>query len=359
MRKKLIFIMFLGCFFASDMYGKFHRVKSLDGPVHPLNYNVPREDLDVDSAYGYIYYQMGIEYTRPIVTYCTISRSDDGLTDTVHNMTGPAFIYNYSKDGKLISEGDNDPRYVDMMPYVYAFYEYDEEGRLTKLTETCIERPSVNMEEKILRVETFDYSTVRMTEKGYIFDKFNCEYELDELGRVTRIKYLSDEDEYVEYVNGKTYRTGDAYFSYTDSSCTSFSYARLGDMMLGAENHWVKSVYVFNEKGYAKSEIHTVSKDGKDWNTIHHYEYSYVYSTDNRSDDVTENPLVENSRTTVYAIDGGVMVVSEMCATAQIYNLYGQLVKQQPVSAGENRINVSKGLYVIVVGDFSCKVYVR
>ena len=147
--------------------------------------------------------------------------------------------------------------------------------------------------------ETFDYSTIVMTEKGYIYNGF--EYEIDELNRVTYIKNLTLPDnffengEYVE-LDGKQYRVEDMYFTYYEGGISALQYQKTG--------YWASDIKV-------------------------------------------------------HGISGAIILTASSNSVVSIYNSNGTMLKKQYVNAGVTQIPVSvKGLYFVTTNNNSFKVAV-
>lgn len=350
MKVKLLFIILFGCISLFAIYAQ--DIRGLQGPVHPLN-DYRTRTIDVDTVYSYVYSETEDGDMQPRQTATTIfTRSEDRLTDTLFIMSGIMghFVERYSEKNQLLYRYDYYPRHPDQQ-YVKTVYEYDEEGRLVHLI-TYVITPTEPPLKVIDNEFVCDYSTLRMTEKGYIFN--NVEYELDDQGRVTYIKNLESEDIYVEYTDGEKYRMGDKYYTYTDSSCTVFGYYHFDNAVVGMPDMWATSVYVYNERGYFKSNMTSKSLDGiwRKWSKV---ENRYAYSN-NIPDN---NEPISSSDIKVYGLSGAIHICLENESTVQIYNLSGQIVKQQSVSPGENQIYLSQGLYLVVVGHRPFKIFVR
>ena len=271
------------------------------------------------------------------------SYSEDGLIDTIRYCSQRTFYdengyidhtkftydvngfntYHFSRDNKLLREESGHEEDYGYSGWQYfSDYSYDNEGRVVQITffSEATGFESIN----------YDYSTIRMTEKGYIHE--NREYELDSLGRVTLIRYSTHlyGDSLVE-LDGEKYYYNSNNITYTDSSCTTLGYFHAAHIAAGTPDHWVKSVYLYNERGDLKSYTSEGSLDGINWKTAAHDEYKYTYKTSPKS--TTGNTQIEKaSNTKVYGVDGAIMVISESNAPVRIYNIYGQLVKQEQVS---------------------------
>ena len=357
-----IFTLILGGnVFDSDVFAQLQTILPT-GPIHPLvDYGPIRIETGIDTIHFFTSYEGGREVFQP--TTQIIARSEDNLTDTVTILSGLLRhdIYRYNEKNQLLYQHEFHPRHP-LQWYVREDYEYNEDGRMIKLTVKEI-KPGETPSEEILNVYTYDYSTIRMTEKGYIFgysfdEKGDMEFETDELGRLIHAKYVNGMDEYVEYTDGKKYLIGAAYYSYTDSSWTSFGYSQPDIMVPGMPDMWVEITYVFDENKNVKQRTSMVSTDGINWNLSGKMETEYVYSGD--SGNRTSNSAVDNTTTVVYAHSGAIHIFTENAGLVQIFDLFGRLIKQQAVTPGENRISVPVGgFYIVRVDSESFKVFVR
>jgi len=371
--KKITIILLLACFYISNMSanifaGYFHDILPT-GPIHPLNFN-KTHSVDLDSIFFCRHIEFGQDFEKEFGSLeflfaGKVTHSEDGLIDTIFNddACNSFTVWHYSEDNKPLYQSHDFKFRSEPSEYTEQFYKYDDEGRLIQLTYyRGIKNPDGSKKEENLESDSyFDYSKIQMTENGYIFNDFKLEYLLDASGRVTQIKILENEDKYVEYIDGKKYRYDDTYYTYTDSSCTSFGYYHVADDMHGLPDRWLKSEYIFNEKGDLKMRTSSASLDGVNWAIVNKYEYDYRYLNKTSSAyNQTGNELLEKeSHTQAYGIDDAIMIIAENDATARVYSMHGQLVKQQKVSSGKNSIRVPKGFYIVNVEGTSFKVFVR
>ena len=368
--------MLLGCFFTSKMYAQmyvyyFHKVESKNGPLHPLDFTIYNSlaECQVDSVYAWVHYAAGekrlIDDLLELRPLGRMTYSEDGLVDTLSEGSSNGSYYNVTRfsenNRRLLYLYSGHITKTDSSSYNETFYKYDEEGRLIQITSYRGKShpDGSRSEEELVNDLYYDYTNLHMTEKGYFYGEFNREYELDSLGRVTTIKNIGNEDKYVEY-DGKQYRYDDPYFFYTDSSCIRLGYYYFGDQILSMPDCWVKSEYIFNDKGLLTMEKQTMSIDGVNWAVNNQIEYAYTYLDSKDTYSSTDNAIVEEvNKTKVYGTDNAIIVTTETNTTARIYNVYGQLIVKQNVSSGNNSIYVSKGYYIVTVGNASFKVFVR
>ena len=360
MKNLLYTLIFAGCFFSSDLLSQQRPF----GPTHPKFFYTPvRPRLNVDSivCYGSGGVSMDpvtgeILETTPQKYY--YHRSEDLLTDTVYYETS-LLVCRYNDKNQLLYDYQI-RKYAPSSAYMKTNYEYDGEGRVVRLERNWVEpsrNPSAEPKITFESEKIWDYSTIKMTEKGYIFEGVEC--ELDNHGRITLIKNPVIEDTIVEYIDGNKYHVNYGFYTYTDSSYTEFGCFYVGNRTMREEPiQWWKSTYVYDEDGYLKSSVSFVSDDGINWRNS--LDAMWYFTQTNSGNDEVSNLVVEKTKTVVYAHSGAILIFVENAAKTQIFDLTGRLVKQQALSAGENRISINKGgFYIVKIGEESFKVYVR
>ena len=365
--KRILMILFAFICAASSYSGvTLHVVTSLKGPTHPLYLDFSRPQYDtIRTVTEYAPY-----FASPIPTSYDniIRRSEDGLRDTIDTdrsgLRGmPVFISTYNEKGQEVRyEGPVDVWYekqFGIMPVYYDYiYEYDSEGRMSHIALWVRNSPRSNgtVTDSLLDETFYDYSTLQYTENGYIYDGY--EYEMDEQGRVTHIKNLMNPDEYREFSDGKLYRLGDTYYTYSDREVTVFSYTLVSKNVMGAPDRWIRAHYYWSEDGTRFfSDEHSLD-DGVNWTATGKSITYYLYAVHNNSDE-TINETVSESTANACGVWGAVAVNTRDKAQVSVYNATGQIVKQQQVNAGITQISVPKGLYFVTVNNISYKVIVR
>ena len=358
-KTKIITFVLLAFIFPSGIFSQTEAVS----PKHPLvNYGPTRIDINIDTVLTFTYYEMGSEVPfgpRPGLSIYT--RSEDKLTDTVATFSGLIRhdIYRYNEKNQLLYQCVYYPNHP-LTYYVREDYQYNEEGQVIKIVAKEI-RPGETPSEVFLNEYTYDYSTVQLTDKGYIFD--GRQFDLDQDGRLVYSYYAKGheeyKEEYIEYVDGKKYRIGADYYTYTDSSYTASGYYQPGNMVLGMTDMWIEVTHVFYENGNYKGKRSRVSVDGVNWKPLNIVEHEYIYANVINSDIPSENSPVIKTNTEVYTFSGEIHILTGNNVMVQIYDLSGRLVKKQTVSAGENQISLSSGFYLVKVGNETFKVYVR
>ena len=352
------------------MFAQFGQILST-GPIHPLvnNYGRIRTNTNIYEIHQNWYFQSNREGPMDLQpSYAVFSRSDDNLTDTVMSISGliRCDVHRYNEKNQLLYNYEIYPyTHEPLNSYVRTNYEYDKEGRLTKCVSKSI-MPSETPSEQILSEVIYDFSSIKKTEKGYIFrTQYNNydwdqirnfhekEYELDNQGRLTYENYADAKNESVEFTDGKKYRIGADYYIYTDSSWTSFGFSQPGMW-----NMWKQKTHVFDKNGNAKLTTVMVSVDGINWTLMEKSENAYVYTDDRES--LSNHSPADKTNTIVYANSGAIHIVAENAALTRIFDMFGRLIKQQTVSPGENRIDISStGFYIVTVCNESFKVFIK
>jgi len=354
MKVKFIFIVILSVLFTSVLMSQ-QRAFPYNVSHPSIFYAFARPSLNIDTAFIY-----NIKLEEPIPYEKYYSRSADMLTDTLRNIgSETAYIFRYNEKNQLLYDHAMPRQMWGRNGYLRTDYEYDEEGRIVRYEMNWID---VSTNTKTFQGEkNWDYSSIQKTEKGFIFNGVEC--ELDEQGRITLIKYKTPFDKFVE-LDGKQYRVNDEYYTYTDSSYTSFGCFPVFDRPHEFEEsplQWMKSTGIYNENGDLKAEYMVYSDDGINWKLANHFQTEYAYSnSQTHSAGDVSNFNVNKTNTLVYAQTGAIQIVTENSATVQIFDIAGRKVKQQALAAGENRISLSSGgFYFVKIGNESFKVFVR
>jgi len=335
------------------------------GVTHPsIFYTSVRLATNIDTVF---YYNLTVnsegELADPFPSITYYTRSEDLLTDTMYIGTGDyPHTLRYNENNQLLYSYGLNP---GQPGYMRHDYEYDDEGRVVRIEVNYIKlskNQTDNPEKEFMYEQTWDYSTIQMTEKGFIYEGIAC--ELDDQGRITLIKDFANGDSIVEYSDGKKYRVNDIFYSYTDSSFTEFGYLYLGNKSYarpGDPVKWIKATTVFNESGHATGGTLSISQDGSNWRLDRSWKQVYKSKTETPSGNDDASKFIHNkTNTTIYAHSGTIVISNGNAATVQIFDLTGRLVKQQALPAGENRISIfPDGFYIVRVGNEAFKVFVK
>lgn len=285
--------------------------------------------------------------------------------DTVFFSNGSDEGYNilkYSDENQLLSISNYTPNKEDSeVPGTECLireYAYGEDGQMLKMKEyQYFEYIGKDM----VTVDTTFIYRYAMTDSSYICnDSIEC--ILDNQGRVTNLKNLNRTGEYVFDLEGRKYRDGDIYYSYFDGGYTALIYVKIEPEpgLIGGLFHdgWWKKDYYIQENGYlSKKVVHFMDRDlrNKEWNEYTREEYSYHY----KSTTPGSSQIIEDQAAKIYSTDGGIVIEAEKAAMVQVFSFDGQMIAQQFVSVGRNRIALSKGIYVVSIHGDGYKVTVK
>ena len=310
---------------------------------------------------------------NPLVTGYTIHKhSPDFLIDTIHVVSGLMRF-----DIKYYDDKDRTVRYIFDYPHCkimkcnYEFeyfydlqeFEYDTENRVSKITNKSVIWESGVETETLVSTELYNYSDIKMTPKGYIYNGYEC--EMDSLNRITYLKNLTEmpkgyyePHEYME-LNGEKYRVGDKYYTYSDGIVSTFGYERTSHWMLGWSDRWSKVDYFFNDEGQITFKNTYYSLDGETWEVWEKGETRYAYAQ-LRNTDVQNLYIDSSSDVKVYGVSGSIVVISDKNTDVSIYNITGQKIFHQHVQMGTTTIPMNvKGFYFVIVNNKSHKLIVN
>lgn len=330
---------------------------TIDGPSHPLKPKFEQPRILADTVFTDTYVEMGREPMYP--SWVNPYRfNENGRIDTICGAT-IWIILKYSEKDQLLSLSHYTPSYesptgsgnfTEPIENLYVEFEYGDDGRITKVLDYTLDEEGVYLDS----VYNYNYT---MTDSGYIMPDFSIEYILDEKGRVVCQKDLTSKNEYVFDEEGRRFRIGDVYYFYFDNGFTSLKYSHRGELVLDAPDAWSKMDYFFQENGYLSKKIDYLKEEGDtEWTIYNHDEWSYGYRSDNPQSNIA---IEEKPDGTVYTAAGAVMIEAEKTTTVSVYSVSGQLVTQQCISAGTNRIPLSNGVYIVVINDKGYKVFVK
>lgn len=353
--------------------------QTVTGPEHPLNMKTKRSIADSTTCETYLS-GGGTNIMYPLCS--SIHRyNKDWLTDTTTHQCGllSQTIQKYSPDGHLLYRSTYVSKRIDTDGNVYpekefnvVKYNYGKDGRLLKEEhyDRLTDKPT-----KGKLYESLDYQYT-MTDSGYVLSvterlnidtgkdsiaKHKVEILLDKKGRVTvwKIKDKQAEEAYVTGDDGKRYRVGDTYYSYTDSSYSSVSFKRGGKELIRDQitpDRWYKHDYIFNKKGLqTKKRFSIRPKDSKEWKMWDIEGYFYFYKDGNPH----SNIRIGKASGRVYGTVGGAVVETEQTVEAAVYTFGGQPVKRQRIGAGTTRIPLPAGFYLITLNGTGHKVIVK
>lgn len=253
-------------------------------------------------------------------------RSADGLSDTIQIMSGsiPApMVYLYSKENRLETvkmdmnydgDFDNDGAKEE--------YSYNESGWLTSKT-TFFGKSSSE-------TTYYDYSDLAYTDSGYIWK--NKEYILDSQSRLLR--------------------SGNIRYTYIDQGYIQH------DTIDRLEGNTIVKIpreieYLFEEHGYLAKETCFLLSDKGEWEFNYSIEATYTFS-----DNPQSNAPFFAEPQSVFGVEGGIVVTTQISHPVCIYSIGGQLIKRVYTQPHES-ISMPKGIYIVTAGKESQKVVVR
>ncbi len=360
----------------------------LQGQTSPFNgeFNEPRYK-GVDSI-SYIYYEKKpitqtnvdeIPELVPIISsYILVKNSADELSDTLRYNNGEGFdkyIKKYSEDGKLVYSSsevhDNNSIDIEKRKFVY-----DAEERISEISMI----KNRNGDATVMVYDTIKYDYVFKPYLGSVTIKYNTIYTQndsilvfysDDQNLYETIEHLRTTDETTtQYIfddqnrlikktisyytppkptsgDNQEYRTPDVFdYEYTDNGYKIY------------ENEGKTTEYNFQNDGYCTEIIYY------EQSMIAVYPPLYVVAIEKFSyckngTPIVGNEPIEQKAPKVYGTQGGIVVNTETSLPVSIYMFSGALVKKEIAGAGNQIIPLSKGFYIVTIGNMSYKVLVR
>lgn len=77
-----------------------------------------------------------------------------------------------------------------------------------------------------------------------------------------------------------------------------------------------------------------------------------------RSDVSALNSVARDNEVEIKVSSGNIVVVSTQPVQIKIFTILGQVVSSEILPAGINRLPLSHGVYIVKVGDLTCKIAV-
>ena len=295
--------------------------------------------------------------------YIKYEHSKDGLRDTLFSFWGLISVSEriYSANDRLVAlkRLDLDTEENKFVDSGYGMkYTYDSKGRIASIVsmafEDVLSSICYNYDDHTIKhymgddeAEVERSVQIEYTDSGYIC--WDTTYQSITVEGETTLHQKSRKDEYIfdsdnrliwkisEFDNSKhKYR-----YIYTD-----YGY------MVYLNNDVGRSDFYFNEKG-KNTKVLDYWFNGKEWQLKERTDYFYIY------DDPQSNaPVLEDVLQPVYGVENGLVVGTDVKGLVNIYTISGQLIKQVNASLGD-QIPLTKGFYIVSVGDRSYKVRVR
>ena len=371
---------------ASPFNGEFNEPRYIN--VDSITYVISENKIFVDPSSAEFLESTG-DFVETNVGYTLIKSSYDGFVDTLNifsetHLTGIGKRYHvkkYSDEGRLVYSSSV-MEYPSMTDREEREYLYDVEGRILEIATTknhdgaatvmVYDTVKYDYEFKpYLSTVTIKYNTIYTKEDSilvfYFDDKnvcatiehagtvyeVNTEYLFDNQSRLTKITKSfyspavptgnnSEEPNDLEFKEPITIE-----YKYTDNGYEEY------------ENGIKKTEYKFQDDGYCMEIIQysdmfiEINPEVQVISSIEKFSYF------KNGEVIVDNGLIGKTAPEVYGIQGGVAISTEKSLPVNIYSFSGNLIKREYVSEGTNTIPLSKGLYVVVVGNMSYKVLVR
>lgn len=320
-------------------------------------------------------------------SYTLIKRSVDGLTDTLE-VHGNIHLEPVNEIGAGESEAIEQRLIVKPpAPYIYRDikkytregkltweyssgynYKYDEQGRM-------IEEKSSDF------ITTYDYDNkmiysgghplldccpeyIICTDSGYIAKRLEWNFKVDTIVNIYTFdaaNRLVCEHSFMPEYRYPSEDNHDTVITTIDTSLIEYKYA--DDGYEEYHNGFKYCEYTFRKDGHRTDVVtyrryHEIT-DGKDADRDAIYYFSidkYIYFKNGQE---VSNALVEVFSPKVYGVEGAVIVDLKQVAVVHVYSLTGSLVKKASMGEGNTMIPLSKGIYIVRIGDLSYKVLVR
>jgi len=272
-----------------------------------------------------------------------IERSKDGLTDTVYYHYGmPVYVDIYNDDHKLIAEQVD----ITFVPG-YIYFTYDQKGRVKSASYYL----NPDQQDKILEVlHTYQDTQTIYTDSGYIHTIIKESRKWPEVLEGNPDKVIIKKDtlitEYVFDGQNRLIRAGNDRYTYLESE-------EIIRNSIYDDERDVKYESYYDKKGLRQKTVRYFLKEGM-------WEISEVEKVTYYKDGVpvSTEPVMASGVSGIYGVCGGIILPTGTDQPVRIYNFSGRLVKQ--VNAMPDQfIPLLRGMYIVVSGNYSCKVVVR
>lgn len=331
--------------------------------------------------------------------YTLLKSSSDGLSDTLRYYEAntydiKVFVKRYADDGTLVYDSSV-VVYSGSPNLVVNEYRYDAENRISEIS---------TIRNHYLDAEVLVYDT---TQYDYTFKPYQASFlalylDSESLGYntvYTKSGITGKEDSILVFYNDSGYNTYQ-YFppnlslseiihtvEYVFDAQNRLKTCRRGYIEMLNEKRGVTTYiykppvtieYKYTDNGYeeysdnVKEKTYTFQEDGFCTEIITYKYYLttvyppeiYVASIEQFSyfkdgDVISANEPMEQKIPEIYGIQGGIVVNTEKSLPVNIYTFSGSLVKSVTVAEGSHILPVSKGFYVVSIGNMSYKIRVR
>ena len=376
----------------------------LKGQQSPFNgeFNEPRI-VDVDSI-TYIYYENDIfvdyilldppdveeipGFTAASLHCILVKKSADGLSDTLYHYDSPddekeefKTIKKYTDEGKLVYSSFG-AYYSDYQDEIENEYVYDEMGRISEIRTTKNHDGGATV--MVYDTIKYDYTfkpygssvtlkrnTIYTPDDSIVVLYFNKGYgtiEMDENQQtIVREYHFDEQNRLIRFLTSYMCVTETATSDSDESACKEsviIDYKYTDNGYEEYVNDVKIAEYRFQSDGYC-TEYHRynyldeTTRPGADpprWVLASIEKYSYYKDGEIivKNDDVAKGNAPK-----VYGVQSGVVVNAGNPVLVRIYTFSGSLVKQQQVLAGPQIVPLTKGFYIVIVGQMSYKINVQ
>jgi hypothetical protein len=280
---------------------------------------------------------------------------------SIIDMLRPGFLY-YMEEKKYIYDTEgriferisikNHDGAATLMTYDTIKYDYEFKSYLNSVTLKC---NTIQSRGDIMYVFYFDENksieTIEQPES--VNGRVDTQYLFDNQGRL--MKTTKSFPEPVPTISSESIPEDDPMF--WETITIEYKYTNSGYEQY--ENGVKAFEYKFQDDGYC-TEIIQYSDMFIEINppvqVIKSIE-KFSYFKDGKI--IVDNIFVEKVAPKVYGIQGGVSINTEKSLPVSIFTFSGGFVKQTIVSAGTNTIPMTKGLYIVLIGNMSYKILVK
>lgn len=352
MKSRYYFILFLFCYFSSNVFAQITipRYPSMTlGTSNDLIY--PKVNKVHCKKYNHL------EFLGESVWQYDYSDNFLNLTITLNNADESTIMFN--SDGTIASE--KAPR-----SNLDATYFYTNDGRISKIE-------SRSNDGKLFNYTLFSYNNNLITKTSYhfsnVYNKFikiykevyeyhkdynKCslyDYNIESDEWELRLYFIYLLDSYGRTIEIDTYyKDGrkwiDSQYTYTDNGYIQYQW--------DTNRHYSIREYTFNKNNYLTKEVwyNWYEDNRKDLLWVCEYEYS---------SEITSNEKINNTiHAKVYSFKKHLIIENKVANTeASIYNTSGHLLKKIFSSDSRMDIPLNSGIYIVVINNQSYKVLIK
>jgi len=395
MKKQLFCILFLLVVFSVSAQRNYAYLYGQDSPfngvfLEPRYYNI---DSIVYETYGYYsvtssegfreklanineirsFEEPPSGYNHYFKSYTLLSKNNDGLVDTLRTYApehaGESYAWQsvkkYTVDDQLIYVCESNQSYTNEVTYTY-----DLKGRILiekqknfiYETDTIVKDSSYveyDYEKGVIYTKPsniyFEY-----TNNGYmIADTFNVYESIPgglsgEVKCVDKKTYIFDSKNRLETIDIERTLSSPIFYPTPVVTKGKYNYKYTDFGYEEYFNSELNQKVTFQEDGYCSEVILYFDSVGEMLRVFSIKRFSYFNSGQEVS-----NREIELIIPKAYGVDGGVIIELTKSAAISVYTLSGSLVKKTNVDEGNTMMPLTKGIYIVVIGDLSYKVLVR